>query len=80
MRLGNLGEQGLRLPVRKAFERIQCTGYELASCEIYHARRAERDRRGRSQYQSLCVQLDRTGLYVRDILLEEVDPHDPRLF
>lgn len=79
MRLGNLGEQ-VALASAKAFERIQCTGYELAPCEIYHARRAERDRRARSQYQSLCAQLDRTGLYVRDILLEEVDPHDPRLF
>lgn len=79
MRLGNLGEQ-VALISAKAFERIQFTGYELASSEIYHARRAERDRCARNQYQSLCAQLDRAGLYVRDILLEEVDPHDPRLF
>lgn len=79
IRLGNLGEQVV-LTSAKAFERIRFIGYELAPCEIYHTRRAERDRYARSQYQSLCAQLDRTGLYVRDILLEEVDPHDPRLF
>lgn len=79
MRLGNLGEQVV-LTSAKAFECIRFIGYELAPCEIYHTRRAERDRYARSQYQSLCAQLDRTGLYVRDILLEEVDPHDPRLF
>lgn len=79
MRLGNLGEQVV-LTSAKAFECIRFIGYELAPCEINHTRRAERDRYARSQYQSLCAQLDRTGLYVRDILLEEVDPHDPRLF
>ena len=79
MRLGNLGEQVV-LTSEKAFERIRFTGYELAPREIYHTRRAERDRCARDQYQSLCAELDRDGLYIRDILLEEVDPHDPRLF
>ena len=79
MRLGNLGEQVV-LTSEKAFERIRFTGYELAPREICHTRRAERDRCARDQYQSLSAELDRDGLYIRDILLEEVDPHDPRLY
>ena len=40
----------------------------------------ERDARARGQYQALAARFDRDGIYVRDIIREEVDPHDERLF
>lgn len=78
LRLGNLGEQVV-LVSAKAFDRIRFEGFEVAPCDVYGPRRASRDLLARRRYQTLTSQFDRDGIYVRDILLGEVDAHDPRL-
>ena len=79
LRLGNLGEQVV-LVSAKAFDRIRFAGFEVAPYEVYGPRRASRDMQARRRYQALTALFDRDGIYVRDLLLGEVDAHDPRLF
>lgn len=79
LRLGNLGEQVVLVSSR-AFNRIRFDGFEVAHYEVYGPRRASRDIQARRRYQALTALFDRDGIYVRDLLLGEVDVRDPRLF
>ena len=79
MRLGELGEQVV-LKSLKAFQALSFQHADSVSCDIYGRKRMERDARARRQYETLAARFDRDGLYVRDIIWEEVDPHDERLF
>ena len=81
MRLGNLGNQVVFVSER-AFERLSFAGYEIADSGIYHPKRQIRERTAREEY---LQGFDREyqpvthGLYVADLLREEVQNDDERL-
>lgn len=78
MRLGKLGEQFV-LKSPAAFERIRFVSYEAADNTVYYARRKARDDEARIAYLAELEKDDLSGLYMRDIIREEVRPDDPRL-
>lgn len=78
MYLGELGEQiVLRSP--SAFERLQFAGYEPSDGNIYYLKRKQRDEEARAAYRRLALQPDLDGIFMRDILREEIRPGDKRL-
>lgn len=78
MRLGKLGEQFvLKSPV--AFEKIQFVSYEVADNTEYYAKRKVRDDEARAAFRAELERDDLDGLYMRDIIREEVQADDPRL-
>lgn len=78
MRLGKLGEQFV-LKTPKAFEAIRFVSYEALDNKIYYVRRKARDEEARAAYYAELEREDMEGLYMRDIIREEVKPDDPRL-
>ncbi len=78
MRLGRLGEQFV-LKSRKAFQIIRFLSYEPVSHKEYFFKRRTRDEQARAAYRAQLEQDDINGLYMRDIIREEVRPDDPRL-
>ncbi len=78
MRLGKLGEQVV-LKSKKAFEEIKFISYEACDNTIYYAKRKARDDEARSAFQAELEKDDINGLYMRDIIREEVKPDDIRL-
>ncbi len=78
MRLGKLGEQVV-LKSKKAFEEIKFISYEACDNTIYYAKRKARDDEARSAFQAELEKDDINGLYMRDIIREEVKPDDVRL-
>ena len=78
MRLGKLGEQFV-LKSPAAFERIQFVSYEIADNTEYYAKRKARDDEARSSFRAELERDDLEGLYMRDIIREEVQIDDPRL-
>ena len=78
MRLGKLGEQVV-LKSPAAFERIRFVSYEIADNTKYYAKRKSRDDEARAAYRTELEKEDLDGLYMRDIIREEVKPNDPRL-
>ena len=78
MRLGKLGEQFV-LKSKKAFEAVTFAGYESADNAEYYIRRRLRDEEARAAFQDELEKDDINGLYMRDIIREEVLPNDPRL-
>ncbi len=78
MRLGNLGEQFV-LKSRKAFERIQFVSYEIADNTEYYAKRKARDDEARTVFRKEQEKIELHGLYIRDIIREEVQENDERL-
>ncbi len=78
MRLGKLGEQVV-LKSKKAFEEIKFVSYEACDNTIYYAKRKARDDEARSGFQAELEKDDINGLYMRDIIREEVKPDDVRL-
>ena len=78
MRLGKLGEQFvLKSPV--AFEKIRFISYEICDNTVYYAKRKARDDEARAAFRAELERDDLDGLYMRDIIREEVQPNDPRL-
>lgn len=78
MRLGKLGEQVvLKSPL--AFENLQFLSYEFADNTIYYAKRKARNEDARAAYRMELARVDLDGLYMRDIIREEVMPNDARL-
>lgn len=78
MRLGKLGEQFvLKSPV--AFEKIRFVSYELADNTVYYAKRKARDDEARAAYRAELEKDDLDGLYMRDIIRQEVQVNDPRI-
>ncbi len=78
MRLGKLGEQFvLKSPF--AFERINFLSYEVVNNIEYYVKRKARDDDARKAYRSELEKDDLNGLYMRDIIREEVRPDDSRL-
>ena len=78
MRLGKLGEQFV-LKSPAAFEKLQFVSYEVADNTQYYAKRKARDDEARSAFRAELEKDDLNGLYMRDIIREEVKPNDPRL-
>ena len=78
MRLGKLGEQFV-LKSPAAFEKIQFVSYEIADNTVYYAKRKARDDEARAAFRAELEKDDLDGLYIRDIIREEVKPNDPRL-
>lgn len=77
MRLGDLGEQFV-LKSPKAFEAIRFVSYTAADNRIYYSKRKARDDAAREAYLKELEQ-DGEGLYMRDIIREEVREDDPRI-
>ena len=78
MRLGKLGEQFV-LKSPAAFEKIRFVSYEIADNTVYYAKRKARDDEARSAFREKLEKDDLDGLYMRDIVRQEVRPDDPRL-
>lgn len=78
MKLGKLGEQFV-LKSPKAFDNIHFLSYEVADNKIYYARRKVRDDEARASYITELEKEDMQGLYIRDIIREEIKENDPRL-
>lgn len=78
MRLGKLGEQFV-LKTPKAFEAIRFVSYKAADNTIYYARRKARDDEARATYFAELEKEDMNGIYMRDIVREEVKPDDSRI-
>ena len=78
MRLGKLGEQFV-LKSPKAFDAIRFTGYSVADSSVYYTKRKARDDEAREAYNKELEKEDMNGLFMRDIIREEIKPDDPRL-
>ena len=79
MRLGKLGEQ-IVLKSRIAFDHITFIGSEPASAKTYYERKAVRDREARREYRKTKGSDDGiNGIYMLDIMREEMKNGDPRL-
>lgn len=71
MMLGELGMQ-IVLISPKAFERIKFISYEAADNTIYYGKRKMRDDNARNAYLEEMDIEDDEGIYIRDIIREEV--------
>ena len=78
MRLVKLGEQFV-LKSPKAFESTKFVSYKSADNTVYYARRKVRDDEARAGFFAELEKEDIDGLYMRDIIREEVKADDPRL-
>lgn len=78
MRLGELGNQFV-LKSERAFRALTFLGYEEAPSTIYHVRRKSRDDEARKAYSKSARLASLDGLYMRDIIREEVKSDDARL-
>lgn len=78
MRLGELGQQ-IVLISPLAFSRLEFVGYEVAKACIWHVRRNERDMNAREAYRRQSIDVSLDGLFMRDIIRQEVSNDDPRL-
>ena len=78
MRLGKLGEQYV-LKTEKAFHQIEFKSAELADNTIYYARRKMRDDEARNAFFAELEKEDVNGIYMRDIIREEMTSDDVRL-
>lgn len=78
MSLEKLGEQ-IALKSEKAFEAIEFLSHELADNSMYYVKRKSRDEQARKEYMRILEEEDLDGLFMRDIIREEVMPDDARL-
>ncbi len=78
MKLGNLGEQFV-LKSEKAFEAIRFLDYAVADNSVYYVKRRNRDTEARDAFQKELEKDDVNGIYMRDIIREEMKPDDVRL-
>lgn len=78
MRLGKLGEQ-IVLKSQKAFDAIRFLDYTVADNKIYYYKRKTRDDEARETFQEELKNEDLDGIFMRDIIREEMRNDDPRL-
>ena len=78
MKLGKLGEQFV-LKSEKAFAAICFLDYTYADSSIYYPRRKARDEKARNAYLKELENEDLNGIYLRDIIREEMRQNDVRL-
>lgn len=81
MELGNLGTQTV-LKSKKAFDRIEFEGCEIANASVYADRRKRRDDDARAAFRdSIRIKKrDPDDVYILDLLDGRVNADDPRLF
>ena len=78
MKLGELGEQFV-LKSEKAFTKIKFLSYEIVDNNEYFIKRKNRDDGARKAFYAELENEDLNGLFMRDIIREEVKPNDSRL-
>ena len=78
MKLGKLGEQFV-LKSEKAFETIKFLDYTTADNSVYYAKRKARDEEARAAYLKELENEDMNGIFMRDMIREEMKPDDERL-
>lgn len=78
MKLGKLGEQYV-LKSKKAFSHIRFLGSISANNSIYYEKRKERDDEARVAFQIELENEDLDGIFLNDILRQEMKQNDPRL-
>ncbi|MCD8151839.1 MAG: DUF3990 domain-containing protein [Clostridiales bacterium] len=78
MRLGKLGEQYV-IKSKKAFDTITYIDSTSADNRIYYEKRIKRDEDARAAYYKALETDDLDGIFMRDIIREEMKPDDPRL-
>ena len=78
MKLGKLGEQFV-LKSQKSFDLIEFKGYEIAEGNKYYVLRSNRMEKAKEDYKKSLENTDISGLFIRDLLLQEVKNDDPRL-
>ncbi len=78
MKLGKLGEQYV-IKSKKAFDAIKYIDSNLADNRVYYQKRVKRDEEARAAYYKELETDDLNGLFMRDIIREEIKPDDPRL-
>ncbi|MCC8127210.1 MAG: DUF3990 domain-containing protein [Clostridiales bacterium] len=78
MKLGKLGEQYV-IKSKKAFDAITYIDSTLADNRVYYAKRVKRDQDARAAYYKELETDDINGIFMRDIIREEIKPDDPRL-
>lgn len=78
MRLGKLGEQFV-LKSKKAFDTIKFLDYTVADNTEYYFKRKTRDDGARAAYYKELENEDLDGIFMRDIIREDIKPDDPRL-
>ena len=78
MRLGKLGEQFV-LKSPKAFDMIKFLDYTVADNTEYYFKRKTRDDEARAAYYKELENEDLDGIFMRDIIREDIKPDDPRL-
>ena len=78
MKLGKLGEQFV-LKSEKAFETIKFLDYTTADNSVYYAKRKARDEEARAAYLKELENEDMDGIFMRDIIREEMKQNDERL-
>lgn len=78
MKLGDLGIQ-VMVKSPSAFERLEFIEAVEVDANVFAAKRLERDGKARNDYKRLQQPLDLQGIYLRDILVQEMKNDDPRL-
>ena len=77
MKLGKLGEQVV-IKSKFAFSRLQFEGFNVAEKEEHYVLRKARDDEANKLYYDLLEE-GYEGLYIRDIIREEIRNDDPRI-
>ncbi|MBQ3834171.1 MAG: DUF3990 domain-containing protein [Elusimicrobia bacterium] len=79
MKLGKLGEQ-IVLKSKKAFDRIKFINYEKAANSIFYTKRKNRDTQARLAFQKELESDDINGIFIRDIIRQELKENDIRKY
>ena len=77
MKLGKLGEQ-IVIKSKFAFSRLKFEGFNVAEKEEYYVLRKARDDEANKLYYDILEE-GLEGLYIRDIIREEIKNDDPRI-
>ncbi|MCC8049403.1 MAG: DUF3990 domain-containing protein [Clostridiales bacterium] len=78
MKLGKLGEQYV-IKSKRAFHAIRYLDSIPADNRVYYEKRVKRDEDARAAYYKELETDDINGIFMRDIIREEMKPDDPRL-
>ena len=78
MKLGKLGEQ-IVLKSKKSFDLIEFKNYEISEGQKYYSLRLNRMEKAKADYKKSLEDSDISGLFIRDLILEEVKENDTRL-
>lgn len=78
LKLGELGEQ-IVLKSEKAFRAIRYISYEMADNSVYNLQRKKRDETARRAYNRELEKEEPNGMFIRDLMREEVQADDARI-